>query len=141
MTKLEFFVDGKAAPQGSKRHVGGGRMIEASKALKPWRDHIGNIAAKAVVESTSWPWLPLDSQPVAVELWFILPRPLRLKATVPHIKRPDIDKLARAVLDGITGIVLADDSLVTELLARKRHAEPDETPGVHIRIETRSATC
>ena len=139
MTKLDFFVDGKAAPQGSKRHVGGGRMIESSKALPGWRRHIADIAGRQI--DPSWPWLPITNQPVAVELWFILPRPIRLKGSVPHLKRPDIDKLARAVLDGITGIVLADDSLVTELLARKRHAEPDETPGVHIRIETRSSQC
>ena len=136
--KLDFFVDGKPAPQGSKRHVGGGRMIESSKALPAWRQRIEDVAAKAVAESACWPWLPVEAHPVAVELWFVMPRPLRLKTTVPHIRRPDVDKLARAVLDGITGIVLTDDSLVTELLARKRTAEPDETPGVHIRVKTKA---
>ena len=134
---LDFFVDGKPAPQGSKRHVGGGRMIESSKALPAWRQRIAE-AAKHVAAGTGYPWLPIINQPVAVELWFVMPRPLRLKTTVPHIKRPDVDKLARAVLDGITGIVLVDDSLVTELLARKRTAEPDETPGVHIRVKTKA---
>jgi crossover junction endodeoxyribonuclease RusA len=137
--KLDFFVDGRPAPQGSKRHVGGGRMIESSKALPGWRRHIADIATRQA--ANAHPWLPIINRPVAVELWFILPRPIRLKGSVPHIKRPDVDKLARAVLDAITGIVLADDSLVTELYARKRHAEPDETTGVHIRIETRSSPC
>lgn len=137
--RLDFFVDGKPAPQGSKRYVGGGRMIESSKALPGWRAHIADIATRYA--DKAHPWLPIINRPVAVELWFILPRPIRLKGSVPHLKRPDVDKLARAVLDAITGVILADDSLVTELLARKRHADPDETPGVHIRIETRSSPC
>ena len=34
--------------------------------------------------------------------------------------RPDIDKLARAVLDALTGIVWVDDDQVVELVCRKR---------------------
>ena len=32
--------DIEPAPQGSKRHVGGGRLIEASKRVKPWRQAV-----------------------------------------------------------------------------------------------------
>lgn len=35
--RLHFEIPGRPAAQGSKRHVGGGRMIEQSKYLKPWR--------------------------------------------------------------------------------------------------------
>ena len=34
-----FAVLGLPAPQGSKRHVGEGRMVESSKRVKPWRRH------------------------------------------------------------------------------------------------------
>lgn len=136
--KLDFFVAGKPAPQGSKRHVGGGRMIEASKALKPWRDQIANTAGEHIAGMGQW--IPVSCEPISIELWFVMPRPLRTKLTVPHIKRPDVDKLARAVLDGLTGVLFDDDSAVTHLLARKRMAEPDETTGVHIRITTMAGT-
>lgn len=135
---IDFFVDGKPAPQGSKRHVGGGRMIEASKALKPWRHHIAETAAKHLAGAEHW--LPVTGEPVSIELWFVMPRPVRTKITVPHIKRPDVDKLARAVLDGLTGVLFDDDSAVVHLLARKRMAEPDETTGVHIRVTTAGTT-
>ncbi len=34
---LTVHVTGSPAAQGSKRHVGGGRLIEQSKAVAPWR--------------------------------------------------------------------------------------------------------
>jgi len=48
MTAVEFFVAGAAAPPGSKRHVGGGRMIESSKALAPWRTQVAWEARAAM---------------------------------------------------------------------------------------------
>ena len=54
---------GVPAPQGSKRHVGMGRMIESCKALKPWREMIIADAKKLGIEA------PLDT-PVGVSLVF-----------------------------------------------------------------------
>lgn len=51
------------------------------------------------------------------------------------MKRPDIDKLARAALDAITSAgVFRDDSQVTQLAAMKRLAGVDEVPGLHLSI-------
>ena len=36
----DFFVLGEPAPQGSKRHVGHGILLEQSKKVKPWREAI-----------------------------------------------------------------------------------------------------
>ena len=48
--KYVITVEGiEAAPQGSKRHVGRGIMIESSKRVKPWRDAV-RIEANKVVE-------------------------------------------------------------------------------------------
>lgn len=41
-----FFVAGRPAVQGSKRHVGGGRLIESSRQVGPWR---GTAAAPLCV--------------------------------------------------------------------------------------------
>src|ERR1700676_3259288 len=38
--RMKITVRGIPAPQGSKRHVGGGRMIEMSKAVGPWREAV-----------------------------------------------------------------------------------------------------
>ena len=38
--KVTFFAEGTSRPQGSKRALGNGRMIEASRHLKPWRQTV-----------------------------------------------------------------------------------------------------
>jgi crossover junction endodeoxyribonuclease RusA len=84
--------------------------------------------------------------PVYVRLEFVLPRPVSTpkRRTPPAVKRPDVDKLARAVLDALTSAgALADDSQVVDLHPIKRLAELDETPGCRITVAaygTQSAT-
>jgi hypothetical protein len=39
-----FYAIGDPAPQGSKRHVGGGRLVESSKRVAPWRDTVLSAA-------------------------------------------------------------------------------------------------
>jgi crossover junction endodeoxyribonuclease RusA len=128
---LEVFVAGNPAPQGSKRHVGNGRMIESSKRLHPWRSTIAAAVRFDMLEGA----LAFRGA-VVVTLDFVMPRPVSTpkRFTPPAVKRPDIDKLARACLDAITGIAIRDDSQVVELVATKRIAEIAETPGVLIRI-------
>jgi crossover junction endodeoxyribonuclease RusA len=106
-------------------------MVEASKRLRPWRATVA-AAVKAAVGAQ----VPFPDGPVTVTLKFVMPRPVSTpkRSTPPAVKRPDVDKLARAVLDGITGTAIADDSQVTLLVAHKRLAEIAETPGVVIEI-------
>jgi crossover junction endodeoxyribonuclease RusA len=122
---IAFHVPGVPAPQGSKRHVGRGILVESSKALAPWRTTVGVVAR----QEYSGP--PLDG-PVRVKLTFTFPRlkrhyrangELRDSAEYWHGSRPDVDKLARAVLDGLTGIVFRDDGQVCELAAGKRYGD------------------
>jgi crossover junction endodeoxyribonuclease RusA len=130
---VTFRVDGIPAPQGSKRHVGGGRMIESSKKLKPWRAAVHTAAVTALSGAE-----PLTGLPVYLRLDFVLPRPVQTakhRPTPPAVKRPDLDKLCRAVLDALTGVAYTDDSQVSTLWSTKRIAEAGEQPGVAIRIE------
>ena len=72
--------------------------------------------------------------PVAVQLRFDLRRPVRGRRSWPCV-RPDLDKLARAVLDAITesGLV-EDDGQVCELSAVKRYAESPDDVGVTVEV-------
>lgn len=127
---LAVFVPGRPAPQGSKRHVGRGIMVESSKAVGQWRDDIRSWI-RAMHDA------PPIGGPVAVQLTFVMPRPASApkRSTPPAVKRPDVDKLARAVLDAIGSAGLwRDDSQVVDLHAAKRLAELDEKPGVLIEI-------
>ena len=108
---------GIPAAQGSKRHVGGGRMVESSRAVGPWREAVRAETQRAMNGSG-----PM-SGPLRIDLSFTLPRPKSLpKRTLFPAKRPDLDKLTRAVLDGLTaGGAWADDSQVVTLVAYKRY--------------------
>lgn len=134
-------VNGMPAPQGSKRHVGGGRMIEMSKAVGPWRQ-----AVRAEVQHAMQDRFPFAG-PVECRINFSLPRPKghygtgrnagTVKASSPRwpATLPDVDKLARAVLDGITeGGAWKDDGQVVSLIATKEYADAGDKPGCSIQI-------
>lgn len=73
--------------------------------------------------------------PVSVTCTFALPRPTSYpKRVVDHVTKPDVDKLARAVLDGLTGVLFADDAAVVELFATKGYAVAGVSPGVVITV-------
>jgi Holliday junction resolvase RusA-like endonuclease len=70
--------------------------------------------------------------PLCVRLDFILARPASLpKRCAWPVKKPDSDKLARGVLDALTGAVFADDSQVVQLVVAKQYGGPER---VEIRI-------
>jgi crossover junction endodeoxyribonuclease RusA len=136
-TGLAFFVPGVPVAQGSKRHVGRGVMVESSKHLQPWRDSVISAALR-VGENVRF------HGPVEVKLDFTFPRPANhygtgrnagiLKKTSPEFKQsaPDIDKLARAVLDALVQAgLLQDDALVVLLHAEKRYSD---RPGARVVI-------
>jgi crossover junction endodeoxyribonuclease RusA len=133
-SSLTFTVPGSPAPQGSKTFKGirGGRgiLVESSAAVGPWRERIAIVAHNAMAGRPIF-----VRTPVAVDLVFTMPRPKSTpRNTPPAIKRPDLDKLARAVLDSLTQIVFLDDALVVNLNCHKRIALIEETPGVRVTI-------
>src|SRR5690606_1470441 len=107
---------------------------------KPWAEAV-SWAAKAALQGRSF-----GASPVMVYLDFVMPRPKghlgtgknagQVRAGAPGIPttKPDIDKLARLVLDALTGLAWRDDSQVARLSAAKHWTEPDTefyaTPGV-----------
>ncbi|HKE76650.1 MAG TPA: RusA family crossover junction endodeoxyribonuclease [Acidimicrobiales bacterium] len=127
---LAFTVPGVPVPQGSKRVVQG-RVIDANaKRLKPWRATIADAASRERQGRTI-------TGCVRVDVVFVLPRPrshyrtgryagqLKPNAPVYCETRPDLDKLLRSLLDGLTdsGLIYDDDQVV-ELVARKHYGSP-----------------
>jgi Holliday junction resolvase RusA-like endonuclease len=151
---LTVVVLGHPAPQGSKRHVGRGIMVESSKHLAPWRDAVRTDARDAI-EKLGAQWSGTLSQPVTVRMVFTFTRPrshyrtgrnahlLRDSAPpYPHGK-PDLSKLARSTEDALTDAgVWLDDSLVVAYnrLAKVYARDPDgdfdalTVAGAHIQI-------
>lgn len=128
---IAFFVAGLPAAQGSKRHVGGGRLIEMSKAVGPWREAVRAETQRVMITEFT------AAGPLEVRLSFFLPRPASLPKKIQWpAKRPDLDKLARAVLDGLTeGGAWKDDGQVISLTATKEYAGPEDKPGCKIEVK------
>lgn len=71
--------------------------------------------------------------PLRVSLVFSLPRPTSLpKRVIFCVKRPDIENLAKAILDAMTAVIYRDDAQIVELHVRKEYSAE---PGVLIRVE------
>ena len=122
---MQIRVIGEPAPQGSKRPIGNGRMIESSKKVRPWRDSVA-WAAREACEGR-----PPLAVPCGICITFYLPRPKKPKFWRYPGARPDIDKLVRSTLDGLTnGGAFADDALVVYCLGVKTWANSAE--GRHI---------
>jgi crossover junction endodeoxyribonuclease RusA len=138
-----FTVWGIAAPQGSKRHVGKGVMLESSDRVRPWRQDVRFAALEE--RPPNWDM----ATPMRLDLVFWFPRPAShygtrngisyLKANAPiepvSARIGDIDKLQRAVFDALTGVAYLDDRQVVEVEARKAYLMgPDAAPYAHITI-------
>lgn len=135
---IEVFVAGCPRPQGSKRYLGNGIMVESSKQLPAWR---ADVRAR-LLDDTCQP-LERFAGAVSVRLQFVMPRPASTpkRSTPPAIRRPDIDKLVRAVLDAVTSAgVWPDDSQVVDLIASKRLAAINEQAGCAITITALTPT-
>ena len=142
-TNYKFFVPGIARTAGSHSSYQG-RIVHARPETKMWMDKIG------------WYFLQKYGRPclitgaVVLELMFTLSRPKghygtgrnagKLKPSAPEhpTTQPDMDKMLRAVQDGLTHIAWQDDSQVVFAKIGKRYCETREntyTIGVEIEIQ------
>lgn len=132
---ITITVHGLPAPQGSKKHLGNGVMVESSAKVKPWRQDVKH-AALAITEALP-NWTVLDG-PLAVAMTFTFDRPkghyrtgrnahlLRDAAPIRPAGMPDLSKLARSTEDALTGVIWKDDARVVEYVRLgKWYAETD----------------
>lgn len=146
-SELVVVVTGTPAPQGSKRHVGGGRMVEQSPNLAPWRAVVTQAAVAARYRTPDWQ--PEKTTPMHLVAVFTLARPashwrtgrnahlLRDSAPADPIARPDLDKLLRSTMDALADAgALVDDSRVVNAQVVKvypgGHLDALDTPGAVI---------
>lgn len=125
-------VYGEAEPAGALAigvRKDGGRYLRhrAGADLAYWRGQIQAALGERMGGAPPW------AGACKVDVSFYLARPgghygkrgLRPSAPERPTKRSvgDVDKLARAVLDAMTGVVFRDDSQVVELSLHKRYAD------------------
>jgi len=123
-------------PQGSKKYVGqrttaaGNKIpliIEASPGLPVWRKAVADAVAQAMQDSGD---LSKFEGAVKVEAVFYLTRKKSVTRQYPTVP-PDVDKLARSLLDSLKG-VWGDDSQVVRLEVSKKYASGESGVAVTI---------
>jgi crossover junction endodeoxyribonuclease RusA len=128
MKTIKLVVYGLPVAQGSKRAFwkqGMKRAVitEDNSRVMPWRQEI-KVGAMEQMRAHKLE-LSLEDVPCVVQCMFYFQRPKSLKAAITQkTTKPDVDKLARAVLDALTGAVFADDGQVTELRSAKLFGTP-----------------
>lgn len=139
---ITFTVPGVSQPKGSTRAFvpkGWTRPIITNDNAKGkgWQQTIAEVAARALSEARLQPFAV---GPVGLDVTFYLPRPQKFctkkyaSVDVPHVTKPDTDKLVRACKDALTRVVWHDDSQVTDVVARKRYVAAGELPRADITV-------
>lgn len=126
MRSVSFTVYGHPAPQGSSRAFvpkGWTRAIVTSTnpKLKPWRQEVAGAAKNLDLECLS------KDAGVKIVCHFFFDRPASVsKKKRPYMTvKPDVDKLLRAILDSLKGILIQDDCQVIDARGRKFYGSPE----------------
>ena len=125
-----FTVYGSPVAQGRPRFVRRGNFVGTYDPAnsRDWKRTVQSQLLTALDDKPE-----IHEGALSLQLHFYLPRPKSLpKRAKDHIKKPDVDNLAKGVKDAMKGIVYRDDSQVVELLVRKEY---NTTPRVVIGVE------
>ena len=125
-------------PQGSKRHVGNGVMVESCRDVKHWRQLVTFAAVQRKCQ-------PLIGD-IAMTAEYIMSRPKshfgtgknagKLKPSAPYWVgvKPDLSKIQRSTEDALTKVAYTDDARIVSLVTFKRYAAVGELPGAVLTV-------
>lgn len=121
---IKFFIDGK--PQGKDRpRFGNGKVYTTSKT-RSYEEKI-QLAYKSMAKDFSFNTEPLRAE---ITAFFYPPtsvskknKELMIRGEVKYTKKPDIDNIAKVVLDSLNGIAYKDDSQVVSIAIKKEYSD------------------
>lgn len=132
---MEIFVEGtpvaQPRPKVSTIHGRARAYVPAKHKVHRWRDKVRDAVALR--------WCVPTDEPLTLVLRFAMPRTQaqtwkrRPMVSLPHTKKPDVDNLAKSVMDAMEGLVFESDAQVVSLRVEKYVAAGDESPGVWIK--------
>lgn len=130
MRAIAFSVPGNPVSQPRPRVTSrGGRGHAYTPASHPVHAYRRCIAAAAIAAGCR-----PHGQPVMVVLDLVFARPKshlgaggELKKSAPILPRPDVDNVAKSVLDSLNGIAWADDTQVGRLVVEKSYSTEGRT--------------
>ena len=137
----EFYVLGLPKPQGRPRAFSRGKHAAVYSPTTEWKESVKYAASKLD---------KIEAEALEMNLEFFFTRPNShyrsgknshlLKESAPkyHTKRPDVDNLAKAVLDACQdGGLFKDDSAIVGLTIEKFYIDPGDNleQGCKIRVD------
>lgn len=137
MDVLAFSMAGSPRGQGRPRTTvrGGFATIYKDPKSRKYETSVQVLAKQAMAGH------PPLSGPLSVSLRFRMPIPKSASKAAraamasgewAHTGKPDLDNMAKAILDGMKGAVFGDDSQIVRSFLTKIYAEH---PGVDVRVE------
>lgn len=127
MSEIRFVVHGNPAPKGSATafysEKQGRTFSHQSKSVQEWERLVRSQAQTHAAACGLWEG-PVS---MALEFYLLMPKslPKKRQATAMPDKHPDLDKLARAVLDALKGVIYRDDAQVVSITPlTKRYGNP-----------------
>ena len=115
---IKFIVYGTAKSKGSyKGFTRDGKMIPDNPKSKDWQ-HLVAVSAQQYRPKSG----PFD-EAVQIIATFYFARPKSVsEAKRPYMTvKPDIDKILRAILDGMSGIIYTDDARIIRVVVEKHY--------------------
>ena len=128
MMQIMFTIYGEPVAKGRPRFAKRGNYVQAYTPVKTktYEDEVRLLATKAKGAGSTLE----GSVSVLIYISFSVPqsyskrnREACLSGETKHIKKPDLDNVAKAVIDGMNGIIFKDDSQITSLHVTKVYGE------------------
>jgi Holliday junction resolvase RusA-like endonuclease len=128
MMQIMFTVYGEPVAKGRPRFAKRGNYVQTYTPVKTksYEDEVRLLATKAKGSGSTLE----GSVSVFIYISFSVPqsyskrkREACLSGETKHTKKPDLDNVAKAIIDGMNGIIFKDDSQIINLNVTKVYAE------------------
>lgn len=132
MTKIEFFVPGKAVAQSRPRFARRGAFVTTYEAT-PAKDYKSFVKMVAIEHMNRFGWIMFNRDiPLCVNISVAILKPKsKPKSHLFPVQKPDADNFCKLILDSLESICYEADQQVTSLFVQKKYAS---LPGVTVTI-------
>lgn len=125
---ISFIVPGVVVGKGRPKFARRGNFVSTYTPEKTANyENLVKLAAHSAMNSAdpfaSHVSCTIDVQVMPAPSWSNKKRMAAISGDIRPTGKPDLDNVAKGILDAMNGIVFKDDSQVVELILRKRYAE------------------
>ena len=138
---LKIRIDAVPVAQPRQRHrivSNNGKVFATNYTPKNDPVNVFKAACQMTVAALQ---LPLFSEPILVDLVFVMPRPKKFDAKkydvgrIPFARKPDRDNLEKSACDALNGLLWSDDSIIYDGRVAKFYAAKNEMPHLEITVK------